>query len=204
MNRVAICVPSRDDMRSFTGTDLARLVAWTARNVDPDLIWEDDIRLVLGTFLVEQRTALIAGAIENEVSHVLFIDADMRFPADGLVRLLNHQRQIIGVNYRARYAPYRPVAIATDRGDRVRWGKGRGVRPVYATGFGFMLIAVDVFRRLPQPWFTAGWTERDGHVSDDTIFCVRTAETLRIPTYVDLDLSREVGHLGVVDVNRLA
>lgn len=200
--RVAICVPARDDVRALTAMDLAKLVAFTAIEA-PGTIDDADVDFVLGTFLVEQRTALIERALTHSITHVLFIDADMRFPSYALCHLLARHRQIIGVNYRGRYPPHRPVAIANKRGKRLPVGRGKGVQPVYATGFGVMLIAVDVFRRLPRPWFTTGWTERDGHVSDDTIFCVRVAETLRIPTYVDHDLSRKVGHLGVVDVTGL-
>jgi hypothetical protein len=143
-----------------------------------------------GTLLPNQRTELVRQSIAAHASHILFIDSDMRFPADGLDRLLANGQDIIGANCKHRQADKWTAGVATLK-------DSKGIEQVEQIGFGFTLIRVEVFIKMPQPWFA---TPYDGQkfVGEDIFFCAK-AEDAGHEIYIDHDLSKEIQHTGNKD-----
>jgi hypothetical protein len=175
--------------------DLARLVGATTVH-RPDV----ELRLytVRGTILPKSRHELVLAALQAGMTHLLFLDSDMRFPKTALVRLLSHREPVVAVNYATRRQPVQPVSFSNDAdaSERVYTEPGAThLEAVASTGFGCMLIDLDVFRQLPAPWFQMGWVSGGGYLGEDVYFCRKVREAgLRI--LIDHGLSQEIGHVG--------
>ena len=124
-------------------------------------------------------------------SHLLFLDADMVWPTDVLLRMLAHHDAggIVSGHYCLKGGSHNPVALINGRtleGDSItRYdydldfaeadGKtdAAGLRDVEVVGMGCTLIPMAVFDALgPRPWF-AYEADADGWpvVSEDVPFC---------------------------------
>lgn len=192
---VAIVVPCQDQLASGFAYDLTRMVGFiTAHN--------PEIRLLLyfnkGTIIPEQRHLLVRQALQvPEVTHLLWIDSDMRFPKDALLRLLGHAKPIVAVNYPTRRNPVIPTA-GVGKEDVLLFSAPEDTElvPVDRCGMGMMLVEADVHRKIPAPWFALGFSKaQDGFAGEDVFF----GGVVREHGYqilIDPVLSREMRHCG--------
>lgn len=193
---IVIAVPTGDDVKAFWAYDLARMMAHTA-SVREDIA----MRLLMcgGSLIMKQREMLIDSALETDATHVLFLDTDMRFPKDALMRLLAHDQAVVCVNYTARSAPFVPVAFAEAGNWEARsWPTPdkTGLERVAACGFGVMLLQTKALRKINKPRFMIGFNkETNGWIGEDVYFCLQLAKA-GIPTLIDNDLTKEVAHIG--------
>ena len=195
--RVGICLVSTDHWWAWTAYDFGGLVGRTVATV-PDV----DLRrfMATGCEIPELREKVTTAALRAECDWLLYIDSDMRFPADALVRLLAHEQSVVAANYTTRRPPFHPVSVKHIGGERVYTeADSMGLEAVAATGMGVMLVNADVARNIPQPRFMIGWTPDDcSHVPEDLYFCRKIGE-LGVPILIDHDLSKEVTHIGAVE-----
>lgn len=201
--KVAVCVPCRDTVMAGFAFDMARLTAFDAQNREGEL----QLLQMPGTLIFTQREKLAEEALEWGADAILYIDSDMRFPADSLNVLLSREVPIIGVNATTRREPVVPTAMnlhldkMKDEGMvRQVWSKiesrGKsGIEQVTAVGFGVTLIRREVFEKIPKPWFDVIWTDHGNVIGEDVAFCVKAMEQ-NIPVFVDHDLSMHIGHIG--------
>jgi GT2 family glycosyltransferase len=154
-----------------------------------------------GTLIVNQRTELIKNALEEDVTHLLFIDTDMRFPMATLERLLAHDKDIVAVNYPTRKFPIQPVAFANDQtNDRVFTEKdSTGLESVASVGMGIMLIKASIFDKIKLPYFMIGFSAAHQEYTGEDIFFCRKVRAAGYEVFIDHDLSKEVKHTGAID-----
>jgi cellulose synthase/poly-beta-1,6-N-acetylglucosamine synthase-like glycosyltransferase len=198
--RVAICIPSRGDMMIGTAFDLATMCGYDSRfRTDGD----QSIYTVAGTLIFDQRNKLAEAALNENADYVLWIDADMRFPKTTIQRLLAHDKDIVGVNATTRHYPVKPTAknlqadfekkestwVPVDSLDKT------GIERVTAIGCGVMLVKRKVFEETPKPWFWFYDLAGNKILGEDIHFCV-AAHDAGFETWVDHDLSKEIGHIG--------
>jgi hypothetical protein len=194
--KVAIGFPSRDMVHAAWTLDLVQLVGRSMA---------DGIKLgafnAEGTLICDQRVMLAQRAIESNADAILWLDTDMRFPKDALIRLLAHDKPIVAANYVTRSVPPSPTARNYRDG---QWWKvptyrdSTGLEEVWAAGMGVMLVRTEVFKELNQPWFHIGYAKDGQIVGEDVHFCVH-AKDKGFQTWIDHDLSKEVRHLGLVE-----
>lgn len=135
----------------------------------------------------ENRNGLVRNALETDgITHILWWDDDIRPPHDGLNRLLAHQYPVCsGV-----YVDRQGRCSYSDLGEVD--GKVVGLRPTGivdgahvayadATGLGFCLMDVRIFKRLTPPWFVY---ETHG-IGEDFYLCKRLKDELRMKVLVD-------------------
>lgn len=195
--KLAICVPCRDSVMSGFCFDLAKLVGYHSRNTDDQIM----IYQMPGTLIFHQREKLADQALKDGAEAILWIDSDMRFPADTLERLLSHGVDICGVNATTRREPIMPTALdleVVDGNPVFHKVETRGkdyVEEVSAVGFGVTLTRKSVFEKMPQPWFDILWTDNGGIVGEDVHFCIK-AQDNGVKTYVDHVLSPLIKHIG--------
>ena len=188
--RIVLATPCTDVVKAGFALDLAKLTATVAASgIDAAIVHNR------GTIIPEQRQVLAETALDMDASHVLFIDSDMRFPKDGLFRLLAHQQPIVGVNYPRRREPFLPTAQHQEHGYLFTDDKAEGLTEVTQLGFGFVLIDTRVFEAMPKPWFAIGYSKTGNYVGEDVFFCSR-ARIAGFRVLVDHDLSKAITHTG--------
>jgi glycosyltransferase involved in cell wall biosynthesis len=193
-----ICLPSAREPKAGTMFDLARLVNVTKEQA-PDVTIS--FATGSGSLIHNLRHDLVQDAIEHDADWLLFIDDDMRFPPDALLRLLKHRRDIVGCNYVTRSIPPVPTAKNMDP-SHMRFShvattpSDTGLEEVDALGFGFILINPRVFKAMPQPWFSMPWVPQlQYHIGEDVFFCVAAGKH-EFKVLLDHDLSKEIKHIG--------
>lgn len=203
--QVLIGSPARNEVKTKYTNDLVQMVGKMSR-------FRPDIHITVGheegSILVGQRRSVAQYAVDHDMDWILWIDSDMRFPPEALIRLLTHRKPIVAANYVTRTLPPIPVTHLDDRSNGKRLytrPEDTGLVEVASTGMGLMLTAVEVFRKTPQPWFGEHWHEEHQDYSGEDVWFCRSARENGFPVYIDQDLSQHVGHLGEVEfTNRMA
>jgi cellulose synthase/poly-beta-1,6-N-acetylglucosamine synthase-like glycosyltransferase len=186
-------------MEIGTAFDLAIMSAYDAKFRDGEL----GIYTVNGTLIFDQREKLAVAALDEDCDYILWIDADMRFPKDTIDRLIKADKDIVGVNATTRTVPVKPTAknLQVNLEDKTNtWlpvdSKGKtGLERVTSIGCGVMLVKKEVFKKTPQPWFWFYQLPGNKVLGEDVHFCVTTQDA-GFETWVDHDLSQEIGHVG--------
>lgn len=186
-------------MEIGTAFDLAIMSAHDAKFRDGEL----GIYTVNGTLIFDQREKLATAALDEDCDYILWIDADMRFPKDTIDRLIKADKDIVGVNATTRTVPVKPTAknLQVNLEDKTNtWlpvdSKGKtGLERVTSIGCGVMLVKKEVFKKTPQPWFWFYQLPGNKVLGEDVHFCVTTQDA-GFETWVDHDLSQEIGHVG--------
>lgn len=147
----------------------------------------------------EARNKLVEYALEQNATHVLFIDDDMIFPPEAAIQLLNHDVDIVtGLAFR-RKAPYHPCIFRTDGKDIYAIESiNKGLVPIDCCGSAFILIKTEVFKRMPKPWYvyadkSFGIYADQGGLGEDMSFTLK-AKNLGFDVMCDTDLI--ITHLG--------
>lgn len=202
MNEISVLVgiPSGGDWKPNFGMSLVNMVlASQAPTRDRRFVSRLSVLNTKGSILPKNRLEIVRRALEGRYSHILFLDDDMTFPQDTLLRLLSHCKAVIACNCPTKMLP--STSTARDKGlgktgVPVQSNGNVGIAKVWRVGTGVMLLDTRVFRGLSQPWFPVEWNPELGdYTGEDWAFCSRLEEA-GIPIYVDHSLSREIGHVG--------
>ncbi len=153
------------------------------------------IMFARGQSPASNRNAIIKAALENECTHILFLDDDLIFNPDILHRLLKHDKDIITGLYLMRSYPHYPIVFDKAYED----GKCRfmllkdltsEVIEVENCGLGICLIKIEVFKSMQHPWITLGEIEKDGWCDDVAFF----NKVRKLEFKIHCDLTTHAGH----------
>lgn len=149
-----------------------------------------------GSIIPQNRNGVVDKAIENKADFLLFIDSDMVFDQDSLVRLLKHDRDVVSGICVCKTPPFKPVAkVMRDDGVyevREGLGEGRFYSDIDMVGAAFLLIRTSVFDKMTKPYFAMP-PYMEGIMGEDVYFC-RKAKELGYDICIDTSVS--VGHIG--------
>jgi teichuronic acid biosynthesis glycosyltransferase TuaG len=203
---ISVCMPIQKDVRPRTMQDLI-----TLRDFCQAAGLSVDVLIVEQEASHTARNLLTRKALDSSATHLLWIDADMSFPRDALLRLLAHRLPIVGGLYFNRRAPFHPQLLRKQPAERAMddvpmaycydWRRevsqdGAGsLLKVDATGAGFLLVERRVFTDISPD---DGWWAPLGTGSDD-IWFLRRATAAGYEIFVDTAL--ELGHLGEIAVD---
>jgi len=175
--KILIAVPSMDSVPAIFAQSLAML----------QKIGDCVISFQIGSLIYNARNDLAKRAIELDADYILWLDSDMFFEPDTLMRLMQDLEEynldiISGIYYR-RVEPYSPVLFKTleiDENNRCTKHEGfldfpqNEVFEVDGIGFGCCLmkaqILFDVMAKF-QDWFSP-----IGAVGEDLSFCYRAKQ----------------------------
>lgn len=198
--RILVCTPVYgDSVKRGYAHSLAQAMAYFAQ-VKSDVPKYIDVAMVYSSNLIENRHMLVSKAFQFEATHMLFWDADIKAPADCIVKLVNHRHPIVAVNYAKKEPEARPTAyLETDTyiGPCYTQKQHTGLQAVSSCGFGLMLIEMGVLQKLETPLFQFTQAGQDGikTETEDVFFC-RKAREAGFNILIDHDLSKEIAHLG--------
>jgi GT2 family glycosyltransferase len=151
---------------------------------------------VHGQSPAKSRNLIAEAAIENNCTHILFLDDDMILPKDTLMKLLAHDKDVVTALYLLRTFPHYPAMFDKKyENGKCRFafltpGK-KGLIPVVNGGLGCVLISVEVFKKLEKPWVRLAEIAKD-EWCDDIGFFNRVSEA-GFEIFCDLDT--QVGHI---------
>lgn len=153
-----------------------------------------------GAYTEENRNGVVEHAMQMGVDWdwLLWIDTDMKFPGDALLRLLAHDKDIVGANYRQRRPPYKYTGVYADHTDTHLMEPGLHRMKQIATGL--LLTRFEIYRHMQREgmeWFPAASPKKAAR--DDIAFC-RQAEALGYEIWCDHDLTKEVAHCGEQEI----
>lgn len=197
---VAICIPTSGFCRTRTAVCLTGLLAHTmCHYVKPGVTKEQScvIRIAESSVVSQNREQLVMESLDNGATHILFIDDDMEFPADGMQRLAQHELPIVGCNYLYRQRGHRPTAQDFDDKPVPIEESSVGTREVKLMGFGFCLIERRVFEAMPHPWFGIYWNQNKNKFTTEDAPFMNHARELGFRSYIDQDVSKDLRHVGI-------
>lgn len=118
------------------------------------------------------RNKICEEAIKSGASHVMFIDADMQFPAHAIEKLVKEGKDVIGGLYFRRQPPHLPTINELEDGKVVIPRKFQTDKPfkVWSVATGFMLISTKVLKKLEPPYFYFG-KQKGQEIGEDVYFC---------------------------------
>lgn len=191
--RVVICLPSRDEWKAVFGYSLARMLMETFTAGEDIAV---GVRMCRGSLIDQNRETLAHAALGDGATHLLWLDTDMTFPPDTLLRLLERDKGIVGCNYLRRSVSTLKPTAARDGRDAWTERDSTGLEAVDRLGFGVLMVKADVFRAMSHPWFCTAWNaEKGSHIGEDTWFCNKAREA-GYTVWMDHDLSKRLGHAG--------
>lgn len=145
------------------------------------------------------RNTIAEQAIINDCTHVFFLDDDMIPQPDTLLKLLEHDKDIVSGLYLLRTFPHFPAFFdeAFDTGFcKYAFLDGRDtvLEKGVNAGLGAVLIKTEVFKNLEKPWVRLGEIIKDGWCDDVGFF-----NRCRAAGYdIYCDLNAPVGHMTTV------
>lgn len=152
------------------------------------------VHLQSNCYVHDARNKIVNEAQKLGASYLMFIDADMVFPPDGVNRLVEQDKDIIGGLYYRRQPPHLPTINQVD-GDRLivprKFPKDKPFE-VFALATGFMLINMKVFEKIKPPWFYFG-NFHGRSMGEDVYFC-RKAHDAGFKIWCDPTIP--LGHVG--------
>lgn len=202
MKTILIAIPCMDMVSARFAQSLA-----TMKKVDKCIV-----SFLIGSLIYDSRNKLAGYAVEIEADYILWLDADMVFPADTLERMLKDMEEhpeidiLSGIYYR-RGAPFSPVAYKTlelnDQGECIYEDLEEvpeGISEIAGCGFGCVLMKTDcLFDMITKKDDIGVWFSPFGNVGEDCSFCIRArGEGYKI--YCDPDI--KLGHMAYAPVTK--
>jgi hypothetical protein len=198
--RLVVAIPSAGMVRTDFAACLAGLVANVAANAVPSrpespIVISMDF--ALSSVIHGNRETLVQRALDNKMTHLMFLDDDMAFDAGILDILLGRRQPIVCTNYLIKTVARDEFVAVGLNGHRVATlESSKGIVPIAYSGFGVSLFEMEVFKKVPQPWFHPDWVaESRTYTTEDNPFYRRCREA-GFKVYLDQAASKLVKHLG--------
>jgi hypothetical protein len=203
---VAVCCNERNIHR-HTVESLIKL-GWGQRVLDAaeqyqfqtiDFMWSSRYLSV-----ADLRDEVVMAALAGEYSHILFLDADMKWESDILSRMLaHHGHGIVTGLYHLKAWPHWPVALkgatwnAIDGDYDYTYDEAAPhsemLRREELVGMGCTIVPVEVFRRYERPWFKYGTNAEGMTVITEDVYFSQQAIKAGCPMW--LDPTVKCGHI---------
>jgi len=151
-----------------------------------------------GYTIAENRNYIAVKALNNNSDYILMIDSDMTFEPDLLDKLVADDKDILGVAYHPRSDTGQIIKFLDEvnfiRLEQSNDPKYKQTFECHATGTGIILIKVEVFKKVPRPWFEFEFYDTGQcKLGEDWYFCEK-AKKYNIKTFTNPIV--RIGHIG--------
>lgn len=154
--RIAICVPSGRSWEAPTAMNVAAMAAYsTLRGIEVCML------SVQTSMITHARNATVELALKERCDALLWVDSDMKAPADTLIRLMQHNKDIVGATYNKRVPPYETLGkLAGPKPDQMH----DGLHEALLMPGGLLLVKAHVYKKLSYPYYAEAyeWGGDDG------------------------------------------
>jgi hypothetical protein len=144
------------------------------------------IEWVIGGDWCGARNSLAQLCIDEQYTHLWFMDDDHSFAPDILMKLLRHDQPLVNPICFTRTWPFQPVTYVEEGALDLASVPDRGLVVLHAGGCAGMLIRREVLEAIEPPWFE--YSDK----SEDVIFCEK-AKAAGFQLYGDLEA--RLGHI---------
>jgi len=173
LHKVLVCICAYDHVKSDTIQSVYRM------QTPGHCRWS--VEIIKGTYGIALARGLAAyKALDEQFTHLMFVDWDIVVPPDALKILLAmngdvscgwymlNERNTSGALYDKERNHYGSYPLETFKQNAAKHGV---IMPVDACGFGCVLIKTDVFSRFAPPWFNFIEYPNRTLLSEDLYFC---------------------------------
>ena len=147
------------------------------------------------------RNDIVQKALEIGATDLIMLDTDQIYDPKTIPKLMAHKLPVVGAKVNRRYPPFDPIIMKlTDTGyQAIEDYKEDELVECDATGTGCILYSMEVFRRLPYPWFKFQKNPENGMTIGEDIGLCQDLKAAGYKIYVDTSI--EIGHLTTMIVN---
>ena len=105
------------------------------------------------SLLPRARNALVAQFMASDFTHMLFVDGDISWPRDAVLKLLRYDLPLVGIAGLRRGGDAKPcIRPLSEENNSVEYDRETGLVRVGAVGTGFMMIRRDVFETMERAY----------------------------------------------------
>lgn len=172
--KTLIAIPCMDQVPALFAKSLALLQK-------PD---DCTLAMQMGSLIYTSRNNLATMAIQSNYDYVFWMDSDMVFPQDALIRLMDTLKKndldIISGLYFRRVPPYSPTLFdkLEMRGNICSWSEFKeipeGLFEIGGCGFGCVLMSTEVFLSVQAKH--GNMFAPIGNNGEDIAFCIRARD----------------------------
>lgn len=151
-------------------------------------------------YRVDQVRNLICDWVVRDYDYLFAIDHDITFPTDTLIKMLNHNVDLVSGVYRQRLEP-QMIEIYDLNQYRMTIGQiyGKSIVQIGGCGFGCVLVRKEVLSSIGYPQFEYyPALDHNNTISEDTDFC-RKAMKQGFKLWCDPSIL--CGHIGATTMN---
>ena len=166
--RLLIAVPTTDYVHADFVKSLARLQCELGRRrVDYD------VEIQSGTLVYFARNRLANKAINENYTHVLWLDSDMVFNEQIVDDLMEVGKDMVCGAFVSRRPPYGPCIYTSIEKNKIQRVKDFGIRPFQVDGCGFaaVMTTVELLQAVNQKYGTC--FQPTDYYGEDLAFCWR-------------------------------
>ena len=190
--RLLIAVPTTDYVHADFVKSLARLQCELGRRrVDYD------VEIQSGTLVYYARNRLANKAINENYTHVLWLDSDMVFDEQIVDDLMEVGKEMVCGAFVSRRPPYGPCIYTSIEKNNIKQVKDFGLKPFRVDGCGFatVLTSVDLLQAVTQKFGTC--FQPTDYYGEDLAFCWRVKQ---LGYEIWCEPTVRVGHIAHVPV----
>lgn len=148
------------------------------------------------------RNDIVEKALVVGATHLMMVDTDMVYHPKTITSLLSRKLPVVGALCFRRYPPFDSIMLRiTDNGYQSvdEWEDGELVE-VDATGAGCIMYDMEIFRKLPYPWFRFQKNPENGMTIGEDIGLCQDLKEAGYRIFVDTAVPCD--HLTTMVVNR--
>lgn len=188
--KLLIAIPALD----YIPADFVKCLTALIQRLDRDG-YRADVKILTGTLVYAARDKLAAHAINNEYTHVLWLDADMVFDDELLYDLQFAHKDFVTGIARSRRPPYASCLFSSlsmiQRVDNIP----RDTFQIEGCGFACVLIKTEILKAVREHYNTCFLPTAD--LGEDLAFCQRAAS---LGYGIWAEPAVKIGHIGHITI----
>ena len=190
-----------------TGTLYTDIAMSLVNLVSSEIKYSINIQVLKSSILYISREYLILGALQANADYLMFLDSDQTISAEGIEKLASHLdngEDIVTTLIFRKDPPFHPCIFSKQK---LLPNKQISLefydidnqdltKPFYveSSGFGCIMMKLDIFKKMPQPWFLPA-----PYSGEDITFMYKAKQ---MGYKVLCDPTIEVGHYGIKNYTR--
>ena len=163
------------------------------------------LSIQIGGYKPASMNNIVKEALAGGYDYFMSIDCDMLFPSDGIIRLLDNHKDIVGANYSVRGNavngnPREVVVKMADENGKLKSMPAHELPKelfrCFSLGNGFTLYKTTIFEKIPEPWFEAR-VDDSGRFSTEDVHFMAKANAAGIEIWCNPHI--HMGHIGTAN-----